>query len=425
MMKPIRFAVIGAGAIARAYEPAFAIDGERRHRRRLRHDLEAAEAFARRVRVPGVLRSATLVGAGGLRCRHRLHAAGLARGDHLRAAPPAANTCSARSRSRSRSRSAKRMLATARDARVILTMASKFRYVADVRKAREIVESGAIGELIFGRTAFTSHVDMRHAGTANSAISGGGVLIDNGTHAVDILRYFLGQSARHPGRRGAPHAGARGRGHRASFRAQRRGRHGLLGSFVEHQQRARDVPAHLRQRRHDPRRLEGIEVIAATAKTIGASSAAVTTKYKRSAISSTTSAPPCGRRRARRHAARRVGVGRSDSGGVRRARPAPAGSAIGSQMRGTRNRFPISPRSEGGGVVRMAVHPTAIIEPGVKIGRKRDIWDHVHVRHSTQHRQRSASSVRRPTSRMTWRSATASRSTRSSTSAPASRSSKA
>ncbi len=31
----------------------------------------------------------------------------------------------------------------------------------------------------------------------------------------------------------------------------------------------------------------------------------------------------------------------------------------------------------------MAVHPTAIIEPGVIIGRNTAIWDNVHVRHST------------------------------------------
>jgi acetyltransferase-like isoleucine patch superfamily enzyme len=31
----------------------------------------------------------------------------------------------------------------------------------------------------------------------------------------------------------------------------------------------------------------------------------------------------------------------------------------------------------------LAVHPTAIIEPGVTIGRNTSIWDNVHVRHST------------------------------------------
>ncbi|HEY1883294.1 MAG TPA: acyltransferase [Candidatus Cybelea sp.] len=31
----------------------------------------------------------------------------------------------------------------------------------------------------------------------------------------------------------------------------------------------------------------------------------------------------------------------------------------------------------------MAVHPSAIVEPGVSIGRNTSIWDNVHVRHST------------------------------------------
>lgn len=31
----------------------------------------------------------------------------------------------------------------------------------------------------------------------------------------------------------------------------------------------------------------------------------------------------------------------------------------------------------------MAIHPTALIEPGVSIGRHTSIWDNVHIRHST------------------------------------------
>src|SRR5581483_6392442 len=87
---------------------------------------------------------------------------------------------------------AKRMLDAARQSGTILTMASKFRYAADVRKARELLMSGAIGELVFAENAFTTYVDMRHRWNSNAEVSGGGVLMDNGTHAVDILRYFLG-----------------------------------------------------------------------------------------------------------------------------------------------------------------------------------------------------------------------------------------
>jgi predicted dehydrogenase len=87
---------------------------------------------------------------------------------------------------------ARRMLDVARQTRMVFTMASKFRYVADVREARALVAGGEIGELVFVENSFTSHVDMRDRWNSVAAISGGGVLIDNGTHAVDILRYFLG-----------------------------------------------------------------------------------------------------------------------------------------------------------------------------------------------------------------------------------------
>lgn len=32
----------------------------------------------------------------------------------------------------------------------------------------------------------------------------------------------------------------------------------------------------------------------------------------------------------------------------------------------------------------MAIHPTALIEPGVSIGRNTSVWDNVHIRHSTR-----------------------------------------
>lgn len=87
---------------------------------------------------------------------------------------------------------AQEMCRWARRKKLILMMASKFRFVDDVVQAKAIVESGLLGRVVLFENVLCSRVDMTNRWNSKKNVSGGGVLIDNGTHSVDIARFLLG-----------------------------------------------------------------------------------------------------------------------------------------------------------------------------------------------------------------------------------------
>jgi len=110
----------------------------------------------------------------------------LNRGMHVLCEKPLAPTIEA----------AKRMLACAKSNNRRLMMGSKFRYTPDVTKARALLDQEVCGDIVIYENVFCSHVDMTQRWNAQKDVSGGGVLIDNGCHSVDLARYLLGPLAR-------------------------------------------------------------------------------------------------------------------------------------------------------------------------------------------------------------------------------------
>lgn len=69
------------------------------------------------------------------------------------------------------------------------------RYHPAVRKARELFESGILGDLMFvrGRYGHGGRLQYDQEWRANPAQSGGGEMIDQGVHMIDLARVFLGE----------------------------------------------------------------------------------------------------------------------------------------------------------------------------------------------------------------------------------------
>lgn len=190
-MKPVRIALVGFGRIARdwlrvlveldGFEVAGVVDPDQRARARA-----GVRAFAS----VGELLEAEHPDAAIVATPPSTHAelaiALLGAGCDVFCEKPLALT----------SRDAERMLATARDARRTLMMASKFRFVPDVDAARRLIADGAIGTPILYRNVFCSFVPMAGRWNSDAAIAGGGVVFDNGAHAVDLARCLLGPLAR-------------------------------------------------------------------------------------------------------------------------------------------------------------------------------------------------------------------------------------
>ncbi len=89
------------------------------------------------------------------------------------------------------------VIAAAENVGVRVRVGFNHRFHRAVRKARELVDAGAIGELMFIRGLYGhgGRIGYDREWRADPKLTGGGELIDQGSHLIDLARWFLGDFA--------------------------------------------------------------------------------------------------------------------------------------------------------------------------------------------------------------------------------------
>ena len=90
---------------------------------------------------------------------------------------------------------AERMVQTARDSNIVLKCGLNLRHHPGVRQAREWLEQGIIGELgvIRCRYGIGGRPGYDNEWRAKPRMTGGGELMDQGLHVLDLSRWFMGK----------------------------------------------------------------------------------------------------------------------------------------------------------------------------------------------------------------------------------------
>lgn len=88
------------------------------------------------------------------------------------------------------------MIAVCREHGVKLGIAYYRRFYPKIQKMKQLIDSGAIGKPVYARAQFsgkTNHAGTDRAWLLRPEVSGGGPLMDVGTHVIDLLCYCLGE----------------------------------------------------------------------------------------------------------------------------------------------------------------------------------------------------------------------------------------
>jgi len=93
----------------------------------------------------------------------------------------------------------KSVIVTEKEAGLVLKYGFNHRYHYSVIEAKKLIESGTMGKLLWLRGIYgkAGSIDYHKNWRNYREISGGGILIDQGIHMLDLMRYFSGQDFKH------------------------------------------------------------------------------------------------------------------------------------------------------------------------------------------------------------------------------------
>jgi 1,5-anhydro-D-fructose reductase (1,5-anhydro-D-mannitol-forming) len=104
----------------------------------------------------------------------------------------------------------RQMVEAAKAAAVPLGVAQVFRFEDSTTRLRERLRSGEIGQPVFARAEFsTPGRKAARTWLYDSAVAGGGPIVDVGVHCIDALRFILEDEVTHVAARAASDAGSR------------------------------------------------------------------------------------------------------------------------------------------------------------------------------------------------------------------------
>lgn len=189
----INVGIVGAGGIGRVHAEAYARQAECQIVAVADVDAERGQALAGQVGATYVASLRELladprVQAVSVCLPHAFHAdavvAAAGAGKHILCEKPIATSLD----------DADRMIAATRAAGVKLMVGHTHRFYPEHRRAKHLVDDGSIGRLLFANDVIWSGRDGDESlqWRGQVALNGGGIFMDNGIHAADRLRWWVG-----------------------------------------------------------------------------------------------------------------------------------------------------------------------------------------------------------------------------------------